>query len=77
MPQGYEFTREDADRIMDRFTKIFEMGICPHLRLCKSIAECFKKDLNDLGRPCFRDYFLNGGYGHPPDQVLWRIRDGE
>ena len=77
MPQGYPFTREDADRIMDRFVRMADDGECPHPRLCESFEQCLKKDLNDLGRPYFRHTFLNGWHGGRPERESWRARDGE
>ena len=74
MATGYPFTREDATKIFNRFEKLFDGGVCPHARLCETVEECFKKDLNEFGRPYHRNLFrdkFDRWYSGP-----WRVRDG-
>ncbi len=74
MSTGYPFTREDATKIFNRFEKLFDGGVCPHARLCETVEECFRKDLNDLGMPYYRQLFLHHAerwFSEP-----WRVRDG-
>ena len=70
----YRFTREDATEIFNRFEKLFDGGVCPHARLCETVEECFRKDLNRFGGARLRASFLYGWLGK--QRVVWTVRDG-
>ncbi len=74
MSTGYPFTREDATKIFNRFEKLFDGGVCPHARLCETVEECFRKELNVWGEPYARDSRLYGWQSK--ELVVWTVRDG-